>query len=328
MESLITTIIPTYRRPYMLRKAILSVLDQTYSHFQVCVYDNASGDETSDIVAEIARKDPRVKYHCHHANIGAVGNFNYGMKQVKTPYFSFLSDDNTLLPGFYEDALNTLNQYPEAVFIAGKTIGVNKKGKNYGGASLDCWEAGLIYPPEGLLNIIENGSPILEGVLFRSKVLNDVGLFDPTYHGAIDQDFMLRISRNNIFYISKRKYAVYLYHENSWQENRELREFVATRKKLLQKWCQDPGLSDDIKRRIKKMLKKYIERIITDVVVKKCILGEDNATLILAAEVMKKEIGFSFKSYRTITVARYVNYNRLLKKLVQMCFYLYIHRKK
>jgi len=56
MEPLITTIIPTYRRPKLLRRAIKSVLGQTFPHFQVCVYDNASGDETPDVVAEISSK--------------------------------------------------------------------------------------------------------------------------------------------------------------------------------------------------------------------------------------------------------------------------------
>src|SRR5689334_15432360 len=96
--SQITTIIPTYRRPQLLRRAIQSVLNQTYPHFQLWVYDNASGDETADVVAEFMQKDPRVKYHCHPHNIGAVANFNYGMAQVTTAYFSFLSDDDVVLP--------------------------------------------------------------------------------------------------------------------------------------------------------------------------------------------------------------------------------------
>lgn len=55
-KPMITTIIPTYRRPRLLRRAIRSVLNQTYPHFQVCVYDNASGDETATIVADNIRK--------------------------------------------------------------------------------------------------------------------------------------------------------------------------------------------------------------------------------------------------------------------------------
>src|SRR4051794_28458036 len=84
---LITAIIPTYRRPLLLRRAIRSVLDQTYPNLLVCVYDNASGDETASVVRALAREDPRVRYHCHPENIGMSANFAYAMERVETPYF-------------------------------------------------------------------------------------------------------------------------------------------------------------------------------------------------------------------------------------------------
>ncbi|MCR4298181.1 MAG: glycosyltransferase, partial [Gallionella sp.] len=102
-KPVITTIIPTYRRPVLLRRAILSALHQTYPHVRVCVYDNASGDETESVVdetesvvKEIARHDPRVKYHRHPRNIGSYNNFNYGIREVETEFFSLLSDDDVL----------------------------------------------------------------------------------------------------------------------------------------------------------------------------------------------------------------------------------------
>ncbi len=145
---MITTVIPTYRRPKLLQKAIRSVLNQTYPHFQVCIYDNASGDETADVVAEIAKGDSRVKYHCHPRNIGPIPNFNYGIKQVTTPYFSLLSDDNTLLPHFFEDAISTLDRHPKAIFFAGQNISVNERGQVVS-MTLKRWPLqGIIYPPE------------------------------------------------------------------------------------------------------------------------------------------------------------------------------------
>ena len=73
-KPLITTIIPTYQRPKLLRRAIKSVLNQTYPHFQVCVYDNASGDETEAIVQEFIAKDSRIQYFRQEKNWG--GAFN------------------------------------------------------------------------------------------------------------------------------------------------------------------------------------------------------------------------------------------------------------
>ncbi len=57
----ITTVIPTYRRPKLLKRAILSVLRQSYKDLQVHVYDNASDDTTEQVVADLASADSRVK---------------------------------------------------------------------------------------------------------------------------------------------------------------------------------------------------------------------------------------------------------------------------
>lgn len=316
-EPMITTIMPTYRRPKLLRKAIISVLNQTYPHFQVCVYDNASGDETHDIVAEIAREDPRVKYHCHSENIGGIANFNYGMKKVTSPFFSLLSDDNTLLPQFFEDAISSLNQYPEAVLYAGQTVGIyEKSGKRNYKNPQDEWDAGLVFPLDGLLNIIEKDLPAsIDGVLFRREVLDSVGVFDPSFNGAIDQDYMMRIARNHIFYVSKNHGVLFLHHDDNWTSKRDLEEMITTRKKILERWYNDEGLPWDIRQRIKKSYKLYVKNVIPSVVFMKCIVGDDRATLSTARKMMK-EVGVSFKPLRAIIIAELANRSHFLKKII------------
>src|SRR5438105_3287010 len=63
-------VIPTYRRPGLLRRAVRSALAQTHSDLEVWVYDNASGDETEAVVAELAAVDARLHYHRHQHNLG------------------------------------------------------------------------------------------------------------------------------------------------------------------------------------------------------------------------------------------------------------------
>src|SRR5579863_2991538 len=107
----ITTIITTRQRPALLKRAINSVLNQTYSNFEVCIYDNASNDETEKIVRAFAERDSRVKYHCHSSNIGLMSNYKYAFGQLRSPLFSLLSDDDFLLPCFYETALKGFEQF-------------------------------------------------------------------------------------------------------------------------------------------------------------------------------------------------------------------------
>jgi glycosyltransferase involved in cell wall biosynthesis len=119
---LVTTVIPTYRRPALLGRAIRSVLAQHESRLEVLVCDNASGDETADVVRAIAETDPRVRYLAQPRNLGAFANFQSGLEAVKTPWLGFLSDDDVLLPGFFAAALQALEAAPAGAFFCGQTV--------------------------------------------------------------------------------------------------------------------------------------------------------------------------------------------------------------
>lgn len=219
--ELITTIIPTYRRPDRLKKAIQSVLDQTHPHVQVCVYDNSSSDETAEVVAAFIQKDLRVKYHCHAKDIGAGENFQYGLSHVKTPFFSFLSDDDFLLPEFYETALKGFERYPEAAFSLGAVIDVNDEGEVVD-VSLAKWPDREYYtPPDGLLEMIGKYSNWI-GTLFRQDVIGRIGPLDLALK-AIDVDFMFRAAAQLPFAISKKPCAVFVQHAASYSGHHGLK---------------------------------------------------------------------------------------------------------
>ena len=61
-------------------------------------------------------RDPRISYSCHPSNVGGGANFLFGMRSVDTPYFSFLSDDDVLLPHFFETALVGFETRPSALY--------------------------------------------------------------------------------------------------------------------------------------------------------------------------------------------------------------------
>ena len=122
---MITTIIPTFQRPLLLKKAIESILAQTYPHFKICIYDNASGDETEAVVKRFMEQDSRIFYHCHLENIGMMANYEFALAKIDTPFFSLLSDDDFLLPEFYALTLQRCYFFKKRVFHR-IVIGVKK----------------------------------------------------------------------------------------------------------------------------------------------------------------------------------------------------------
>jgi len=291
------------------------------------VYDNASGDETIDVVHEIAKYDSRVCYHCHDNNIGSIPNFNFGMKQVDTPYFTLLSDDNTLVPNFFENAIEILNHEKEAIFFAGETIISNKKGQKIS-SSLHNWDEGLIYPPNGLVDIWERGIPTWESVLFRKEAIDSVGFLDPEVFGSADQYFMMKLARKHIFVVKKIPSAIYVCHAESLTFNRDLEEAVSSLKKILRHWQGDAGLSEDILIRIRREYLKVVRNWITTYIYNGAIIGNNQEVIHKSRAIIKKDLDFSFKLIRILYLAELANSNHVFKKSIAKLLSCYINIKR
>jgi glycosyltransferase involved in cell wall biosynthesis len=93
MSELISVILPTYNRALDLKKAIDSVLIQSYKNFELIVVDDGSKDETFKIIDQI--KDKRVSLIKHETNKGAAASRNTGIKASKGNYIAFLDSDDT-----------------------------------------------------------------------------------------------------------------------------------------------------------------------------------------------------------------------------------------
>lgn len=105
---LVTIAIPTYNRAdSYLRNALESALNQTYSKIEVIVSDNCSSDGTEELIKSYS--DDRLKYIRHTRNIGAINNFNFGVKEAKGQYFLMLHDDDMIDSDFVQTCLSRAN---------------------------------------------------------------------------------------------------------------------------------------------------------------------------------------------------------------------------
>jgi glycosyltransferase involved in cell wall biosynthesis len=102
----VTVGIPTYNRSRLLRDSIESVLAQTHSDVTLLVSDNASTDETADVVASFS--DTRIRYARADANIGMIANFNRIIALTETDALLILPDDDLLHPDHLSTALGVL----------------------------------------------------------------------------------------------------------------------------------------------------------------------------------------------------------------------------
>jgi glycosyltransferase involved in cell wall biosynthesis len=93
----LTVGIPTYNRARLLGESIESVLAQTFTSFRLVVSDNASEDDTPEVVRSF--NDERIHYVRSDHNVGAIANLNRLIELADTEFLVLLPDDDVLYPG-------------------------------------------------------------------------------------------------------------------------------------------------------------------------------------------------------------------------------------
>lgn len=114
-EPLVTIAIPTFNRAALLQDCIAAALSQTYGNFEVVVSDNASTDETAEILK--SHSDPRLRFVGQEINIGLLRNLNALLEHARGDFVVFVPDDDRISPNMVEHciALTTCDQNLPAI---------------------------------------------------------------------------------------------------------------------------------------------------------------------------------------------------------------------
>jgi len=107
--------LPVYNGEKHLRKALESIVAQTFEDFELTISDNASIDRTEQICRDFMDKDPRVKYYRQDQNLGAVRNFNLVFELSRGKYFKWMGCDDWLHPEFLAYCVRELDNDPSLV---------------------------------------------------------------------------------------------------------------------------------------------------------------------------------------------------------------------
>ncbi len=260
VKPMITAIVQTYRRPQLLRRTINSLLNQTYTNLQICVYDNASGDETSKVVAEFAQKDPRVKYHCHSVNIGGLKNFHYAIARVDTPYFHIIADDDWALPEFYKLGIAALQTHKEAKFFAGLTINVDNDLSPLMAIPSEDFPEGVNSPPEGMYKMISGHIP-WTSMIFNATLIKELGISDCN-SVTLDYDFEVLAAGKYPFVVSHQPCAIYHVHSANGAKTISAEDFHSGVLHLAGKLLSDDTLPYPTQRGIWRAMEKQQFRLV------------------------------------------------------------------
>ena len=126
---LVSVVIRTYNRPSLLKEALNSLSQQTYTPLEVVVV-NDGGECVAGIVNRYKDCFESMVYIRNQENLGRSASANIGLGKVSGKFVLFLDDDDLLLPSAIEVLLDALIKNPKAIVAYGKSLAIAEH-KNY-----------------------------------------------------------------------------------------------------------------------------------------------------------------------------------------------------
>ncbi|NWK74508.1 glycosyltransferase [Acinetobacter sp. SwsAc6] len=119
---LVTVYIPTYNRVDLLKRAVESVRNQTYTNLEIIIVDDCSTDNTHKYLKEVSGLDQRIRYFIKEKNSGACVSRNIAIENANGEYITGLDDDDYFLKNRIDLFLDNVCYLKKFKFIYSSVI--------------------------------------------------------------------------------------------------------------------------------------------------------------------------------------------------------------
>ena len=236
---LISVVIPTYNCANFLKKALQSVIDQSYKNWEAIVIDNYSIDNTQQVIKKFS--DSRIKYF-KNKNLGNIANSrNKGIKNSNGNWIAFLDSDDWWLPDKLKICLEYSNKDFDLIYHDLKILSKDRRL-----FSRNKIKTRKLKEPI-LIDLLVNGNAIgTSSVLVKKQLIKEIGFMDErkSIIAAEDYNTWLKIATltNHFLYVPKELGYYRIHDEGISRKNMSLPTYHAAYKFLYKL---------DVKQRIK-----------------------------------------------------------------------------
>jgi GT2 family glycosyltransferase len=214
-----SVLVPLYNTPEKyLREMIQSVIDQTYTNWELCLADgsNPEHDYVEKVCCEYAQKDPRIIYHRLEENKGISENTNACAKLATGDYIALLDHDDLYEPdALYWNAKAIYETDADVLYSDEDHLALNGERVN------------PFYKPDWSPDLLYSQMYICHLLVFRRSLFEQIGGYRSEFDGSQDYDLMLRFSEQTqkICHIPRILYA-WRESENSTAANADAKPYA------------------------------------------------------------------------------------------------------
>lgn len=187
-KPLISVVMPVFNADRFVRKAIESILNQTLKNFEFIIVNDASTDMTPAIIRSYAKRDKRIRIINNIRNLKIAHSLNIGVSAAKADLIARMdADDVSHHPQRLEAQHLFLKKHPK-VAIVGTNISIVDENQK------EIWKREYQTRSKDLKKIMFRYSPFAHPtVMFRKKVFEELGGYDPNMIPCEDIDFWFKI---------------------------------------------------------------------------------------------------------------------------------------
>lgn len=194
-RPLVSVVVPTYNREHLIVKTIKSVLNQSYTNFELIIVDDASTDNTEKSVLQF--DDPRIKFITLKENSKGTKPRNIGIRQSRGKYIALLDSDDEWISTKLEQQLNFIEQFNSTNIFCFTDIILRTDIKEIKSTNKElCANTDIMD-----YILVEDNSVQTSTYMFSSD-LGKKTLFGPDIKKHQDWDFCLRLKKKGAKFVS------------------------------------------------------------------------------------------------------------------------------
>lgn len=181
-KGLVSIVLPTYNGSRYIAQSIESCLNQTHDNIELIIVNDASTDSTEEIITSY--QDTRIIYLNNSENLGLAESLNVGFSESRGEYLTWTSDDNYYVQDALSKMLSELIKTRGTDFVYANYNRIDKNGKLIDKMQVD----------KSLCLLRENC--IGPCFLYKRKVYEKIGGYDPGFFLAEDYEYWIRILKH------------------------------------------------------------------------------------------------------------------------------------
>ena len=231
-NPLVSAIIPTFNRGWIIAEAVESILDQNYPNIETIVVDDGSTDDTAKKLSPYLDRITYLKQE----NKGVSAARNLGIKKSSGNLIAFLDSDDLWTKEKISCQVDFFQTNPEAMICQTDEIWI-RNGKRVNPKHKHKKLSGMIFEPSLNLCLVSPSAVMIKKELFELK-----GLFDEDLPACEDYDLWLRISATLPIFLIDKPYTIKKGgHDDQLSANHSLDKY---RIKSLQKLLEAHNLTE------------------------------------------------------------------------------------